>query len=74
MMRSVVALMLACVAGPTLAAEAAGDAGEGSEITVTAARQPYRGDFTLQETPAAITTIDGTWLNNNNILPRHRRA
>jgi iron complex outermembrane receptor protein len=68
MMRSVVALMLACTAGPTLAAEAAGDAADSAEITVTAARQPYRGDFTMQETPAAITTIDQAWLANNNIL------
>jgi iron complex outermembrane recepter protein len=66
MIRSVFALLLAGVAVPVLAADA--DAAEGAEITVTASRQPYRGDFTAQETPAAITTIDQTWLNNNNIL------
>ncbi len=66
----VVAGILAGLATPVLAAEAAdaGDAAGGGEITVTASRQPYRGDFTLQETPAAITTIDQTWLSNNNIL------
>lgn len=63
MIRSFLVLLLAGVAAPALAEEADADA-----ITVTASRQPYRGDFTLQETPAAITTIDQTWLNNNNIL------
>jgi iron complex outermembrane recepter protein len=61
-MRSLLLVLLTSAAMPAMAAEAE------SEITVTAARQPYRGDFTVQETPAAITTIDGTWLNNNNIL------
>ena len=61
-MRSLLFVVLASAAVPALAAEAEG------EITVTATRQPYRGDFTVQETPAAITTIDSTWLNNNNIL------
>ena len=61
-MRSLLFVVLASAAVPALAAEAEG------EITVTATRQPYRGDFTVQETPAAITTIDQTWLNNNNIL------
>ena len=61
-MRSLISVLLMSAALPVMAAEADG------EITVTAARQPYRGDFTVQETPAAITTIDGTWLNNNNIL------
>lgn len=65
-MRGLMIVLLASVALPAMAAEADGEAE--TEITVTAARQPYRGDFTLQETPAAITTIDGTWLNNNNIL------
>ena len=61
-MRSLLLVLLTSAAMPVMAAEA------DTEITVTAARQPYRGDFTVQETPAAITTIDGTWLNNNNIL------
>lgn len=65
-----VAGLLAGLATPVLGAEAveAGDAAGGGEITVTASRQPYRGDFTLQETPAAIATIDQAWLSNNNIL------
>jgi iron complex outermembrane receptor protein len=61
-----VAMLLAGVAAPALAADA--EAGDAAELVVTATRQPYRGDFTVQETPAAITTIDQTWLNNNNIL------
>lgn len=61
-MRCLFLLLLSATALPAMAEEA------DTEITVTAARQPYRGDFTLQETPAAITTIDQTWLNNNNIL------
>ncbi len=66
MIRNICALLLAGASAPALAAEA--DAAEGSEIVVTAARQAYRGDFTAQETPAAITMIDQTWLSNNNIL------
>lgn len=62
-MRCLFFLVLSATALPAMAEEAAD-----TEITVTAARQPYRGDFTIQETPAAITTIDQTWLNNNNIL------
>lgn len=61
-MRSLLLVLLTSAAMPVMAAEA------DTEITVTAARQPYRGDFTVQETPAAITTIDQVWLNNNNIL------
>ena len=61
-MRSLLLVLLTSAAMPVMAEEA------DNEIIVTAARQPYRGDFTVQETPAAITTIDGTWLNNNNIL------
>lgn len=68
MFRHHAALLLACAAMPSLAAEAEADVRDASEITVTTNRQPYRGDFTLQETPAAITTIDQTWLSNNNIL------
>jgi iron complex outermembrane receptor protein len=66
MIRLVAALLLSGASAAVLAEEASG--ADSGEITVTAARQPYRGDFTVQETPAAITTIDGTWLNNNNIL------
>ncbi|OYQ23679.1 TonB-dependent siderophore receptor [Sandarakinorhabdus cyanobacteriorum] len=67
-MRTMMMLLLAGTAMPALAA-AADDGGDAAaEITVTASRQPYRGDFTVQETPAAITTIDQTWLNNNNVL------
>lgn len=67
------ALAAAMLAAPAIAAEAddadAADAADaGSEITVTASRQPYRGDFTVQETPAAITAIEPLWLANNNIL------
>ena len=61
-MRSLLLVLLTSAAMPVMAAEA------DTEITVTAARQPYRGDFTVQETPAAITTIDQVWLTNNNIL------
>ncbi|WP_165768796.1 TonB-dependent siderophore receptor [Sandarakinorhabdus cyanobacteriorum] len=68
MIRTMMMLLLAGTAMPALAA-AADDGGDAAaEITVTASRQPYRGDFTVQETPAAITTIDQTWLNNNNVL------
>lgn len=66
MIRLVAALLLSGASAAVLAEEASG--ADSGEITVTAARQPYGGDFTVQETPAAITTIDGTWLNNNNIL------
>jgi iron complex outermembrane recepter protein len=59
-------VLLMSAALPAMAAEA--DAQADATITVTAARQPYRGDFSVQETPAAITTIDGIWLNNNNVL------
>ncbi|OYU15026.1 MAG: TonB-dependent siderophore receptor [Alphaproteobacteria bacterium PA4] len=69
-MRHIAALLLAGTALPACAAEADADAETrgAAEITVTATRQPYRGDFTIQETPAAITTIDQAWLANNNIL------
>jgi iron complex outermembrane receptor protein len=66
MNRFLLSLLLASVASPALAADL--DADDSAELLVTAVRQPYRGDFTVQETPAAITTIDQTWLNNNNIL------
>jgi iron complex outermembrane receptor protein len=66
MRRIYVVLLLAGIASPALAVAAR--AADSEEIIVTAARQPYRGDFTAQETPAAITTIDQTWIANNNIL------
>ncbi len=63
------ALLIALLTGlSTPALAAAADDGDSGEIIVSATRQPYRGDFTIKETPAAITTIDQTWLNNNNIL------
>jgi iron complex outermembrane receptor protein len=66
MIRFVTPFLLAGLAVPAFAADA--EDADRAEITVTASRQPYRGNFTIQETPAAITTIDQTWLNNNNIL------
>ncbi len=41
---------------------------EGSEITVTGVRQPYRGDFKITEIPQAIAEIDAETLQENNIL------
>lgn len=76
MKRMLFAALLAAAAGPVagaeteaadVAAQAAAD-GAGAELVVTAARQPYRGDFTARETPAAISIIDQRWLTNNNIL------
>ncbi len=68
MIRALTIALLAGTALPALATEADADANGAAEITVTATRQPYRGDFTVQETPAAITTIDQTWLANSNVL------
>lgn len=65
-MRSMMLLALAGLSLPTLARAA--DADAPADIVVTSARQPYRGDFTAQETPAAITIIDGTWIANTNAL------
>jgi iron complex outermembrane receptor protein len=59
-------LALAGISLPTIAHAA--DADAPADIIVTSSRQPYRGDFTAQETPAAITIIDSTWLANTNVL------
>ncbi|SER20808.1 TonB-dependent siderophore receptor [Sphingobium sp. YR768] len=62
---------LACVAAQ--AQTQTGDAihhvqeGEGA-ITVTGARQAYRGDFAVKEIPQAITEISGETLQQNAIL------
>lgn len=40
---------------------------EAGAIVVTAQRQAYRGDFTLRETPQAITQIGQQQIDNNNI-------
>ncbi|MFN7397961.1 MAG: hypothetical protein ACK5SX_02580, partial [Sandaracinobacter sp.] len=64
--RSMILLALAGISLPTRAHAA--DAAAPADIIVTSSRQPYRGDFTAQETPAAITIIDRTWLANTNVL------
>lgn len=58
------ALLLATVASLATPAIAADDT---DTIVVTAQRQAYRGDFTLRETPQAITTIGQQQIDNNNI-------
>lgn len=72
MMRSLLLMLLLGTALPAVAGDgdAAADTADADEnaIVVTAVRQPYRGDFTIQETPAAITTIGPAALANNNIL------
>jgi iron complex outermembrane receptor protein len=40
---------------------------EAGTIVVTAQRQAYRGDFTLRETPQAITQIGQQQIDNNNL-------
>jgi len=64
--RSMILLALAGISLPSRAHAA--DAAAPADIIVTSSRQPYRGDFTAQETPAAITIIDRTWLANTNVL------
>lgn len=44
------------------------ESAEGTEITVTAIRQAYRGDFEEKEIPQAIAVIDAKQLEENNIL------
>jgi iron complex outermembrane receptor protein len=60
---SLLGLLLAGTA--SLAAPAAAD--DADTIVVTAQRQAYRGDFTLRETPQAITQIGQQQIDNNNI-------
>lgn len=60
------AFALSIVPAPALAEEE--PQGEHDDITVQGVRQPYRGDFKLQEIPQAITTIDAGTLRENNIL------
>lgn len=52
----------ACVAVPALAEE------DNNTIIVNGQRQAYRGDFTLKETPQAITQIDAEIIDQNAIL------
>jgi len=54
------------VGGPAWADESADGAGE-QQIVVTGQRQAYRGDFTLQETPQAVSIIGTEELDRNNI-------
>ncbi len=61
---SLLGLMLAGTANLATPASAA-DATD--TIVVTAQRQAYRGDFTLRETPQAITQIGQQQIDNNNI-------
>jgi iron complex outermembrane recepter protein len=61
---SLLCLLLGGAAG--LAAPAAA-ADEADTIVVTAQRQAYRGDFSLRETPQAITQIGQQQIDNNNI-------
>jgi len=42
-------------------------ADDAETIIVTSQRQAYRGDFTLCETPQAITQIGQQQIDNNNI-------
>ena len=63
--RSSVQLLMAgcaCIAAPVLAAE------DADTIIVNGQRQAYRGDFTLRETPQAITQIDAEIIDQNAIL------
>lgn len=53
----------ACVTFPALAEEDGSDT-----IVVNGQRQAYRGDFTLKETPQAITQIDAEIIDQNAIL------
>lgn len=39
---------------------------DAEQITITGARQAYRGDFTLKETPQAISIIGQEWLDRVN--------
>lgn len=52
----------ACVVTPALAEE------DSNTIIVNGQRQAYRGDFTLRETPQAITQIDTEIIDQNLIL------
>lgn len=51
----------------TQAALAADVADSADTIVVTGQRQAYRGDFTLRETPQAITRIGKQQIDNNNL-------
>jgi len=55
----------ALVGGQPAYAEAADDE---PQIVVSGIRQAYRGDFTLKETPQAVSVIDAKTLDENNIL------
>jgi len=61
---SLLGLLFAGTASLATPANAAADA---DTIVVTAQRQAYRGDFTLRETPQAITQIGQQQIDNNNL-------
>ena len=61
---SLLGFLLAGVAFVATPARAADDA---ETLVVTGQRQAYRGDFTLRETPQAITQIGQQQIDNNNI-------
>lgn len=65
-------LLVAGTAGLASSAVLAADAddaeaGADAAIVVTAQRQAYRGDFTLRETPQAITQIGQQQIDDNNL-------
>jgi iron complex outermembrane receptor protein len=62
------AIALSCTPALAAADEDAAAAMEREEITITGVRQSYRGDFTVQEIPQAIATIDDTVIEQNAIL------
>lgn len=51
---------------PLLASSAASAADLSEPITIRGARQAYRGDFTLKETPQSISVIGSEWLDRLN--------
>jgi outer membrane receptor protein involved in Fe transport len=60
-------LLFLLLAGTASLAAPAAAADDADTIVVTAQRQAYRGDFTLRETPQAITQIGQQQIDNNNI-------
>jgi iron complex outermembrane receptor protein len=61
-----VMLVLGTAAVPAAAADVDDADVAAGQITVTAQRQAYRGDFTLRETPQAISVISTEWLDRTN--------
>lgn len=61
-----VMLVLGMAAVPAAAADVDDADAPAGQITVTAQRQAYRGDFTLRETPQAISVISTEWLDRTN--------